>query len=297
MKNKNPAKQYLLSLESVNSRTTMLSLLNRSVNIISPNATTDNFDWSLLSIETVLLVRESLSSKKMSPATMNTYLSALKGVAKECWRLKIIDIESYSLIKELKRSKGSRISKSRSLSLVELNALLDHCMEQEGVIALRDATVIALSYGAGLRRHEAANLQLRNYKKSKQTIHTIGKGNKERINSLNNRVLDILECWIGERGNKPGALFTRILKNGKITNKSITGQSVYNIIIRRYKEAGLSKLTPHDLRHSYATNLLDAGVDILIVQELLGHANLETTKIYDHRTDKKKIIAGKSLPL
>ena len=293
----NPAKRYLLSLESEQSRSSMNSLLNVAAGYFEPDADLSTYDWSLLNIDDVYRLRDSLRRKKKAPSTINTYLAALKGVAKEAWRLKLISIDNYQQIKEIKRAKGARESTSRALSLKELNDMLDHCMVLEGIIAMRDAALIALVYCAGLRRHEAAGLILSGYSKRQAKITVIGKGNKERSNPLNSRVIDIIECWLDERGRKPGPLFTRVFKGNRITELSISPQTVYDIIVRRYKEAGLKKMTPHDLRRTYATNLLANGEDLFVVQDLMNHASLETTKKYDKSDDKMKIKAAKALPL
>ncbi len=124
-----------------------------------------------------------------------------------------------------------------------------------------------------------------------------GKGNKERVNPLNNRVIDIIETWLDERGRSAGPIFVRILKGGKITALPMTDKTVYNIIIRRYQECGLKRLTPHDLRRTFATALLENGEDFFVVQDLMGHASIETTKRYDKRGERKKVEAGRALPL
>lgn len=297
MTQNNPAWRYLQSLESTSSRTSMQSILNIACNFFENGKTIDTYDWSQLNSDLLLELRDILKKNKKSPATINTYLSALKSVSKQAWRLKLINIENYEYIKEIRRVKGSRVTKSRSLSLNELNTLLDYCMAKDGAIAMRDACLIALGYGAGLRRHEAVGLQISDYDKNKRNIRVLGKGNKERINPLNPRIIDILECWLDERGRHPGALFLRVRKGNNITGDALSTQSVYDIVVKRYKEAGLERLSPHDLRHTFATKLLESGVDIFVVKDLMGHSNVETTKIYDNRDEKAKIIAVNELPL
>ena len=157
-------------------------------------------------------------------------------------RKKNITVEDYQHIKEIKRIKGSRTSKGRALDLDELNQLIDYCMMQDGVIAMRDAAVIALVYGAGLRRHEAAGLLLSDLNIHEATLRVIGKGNKERVNALHNRILEILDVWLMERGFEQGPLFQRARKGNRLINEPISGQTIYDIIIRRYKEAGLKRL-------------------------------------------------------
>lgn len=293
----NPADIYLLSLQSKQSRIGMRSLLRNAVAFFDKKETIETFNWARLKYPDVSLFVNELLEKDKSPNTINTYLAAIKGVAREAWRLGQMSIENYHRIKELKRITGKRTDKGRALSSKELNTILDYCMMQDGPIAMRDGCLIALVYSAGLRRHEASELSIQSYSVSNRDLSIRGKGNKQRVNPLNDRVIDILETWLEERGRKDGPLFVRILKGGKVTDKPISGQTVYDIIIRRYKEAGLSRLTPHDLRRTFATNLLLNGEDLFVVQDLMGHASIETTKKYDKRGEKQKIYAGRSLPL
>lgn len=288
---------YIMSLQSEQSRVTMTSLLNVVCQMMAKVKHHQQMDWSQLHYEKILWLMSALKKQKKSPATINVYLSALKGVAKEAWRKKLIDVETYQHIKEIKRIKGTRSIKGRALELSELNQLLDYCMMQEGIIAMRDAAVIALVYGAGLRRHEAANLFLSSLDRQAGTLKVLGKGNKERVNALHPRVLEIVEVWLDERGFDEGPLFLRARKGERLTPDPISGQTIYDIIIRRYKEAGLKRLTPHDLRRTYATKLLENGEDVFVVQDLMGHASVETTKNYDKRAEKSKQKAARALPL
>lgn len=287
---------YLLSLQSKQSRVTMASMLNIISFKLGNTKSHQTMDWSSLHYEQILMLLSQLSDEGKSPATINVYLSALKGVAKEAWRKKLIDVECYQHIKEIKRIKGTRSIKGRALDLAELNTLIDYCMAQDGVIAMRDAAVVALVYGAGLRRHEAAGLQLSDLNVNEGTIKVLGKGNKERINALHDRNLDIIHTWLDERGLAPGPLFLRARKGNRLVNEPISGQTIYDIVIRRYKEAGLKRLTPHDLRRTFATKLLENGEDVFLVQDLMGHSSVETTKNYDRRADSAKKKAAKALP-
>ena len=210
--NKTASEIYLLSLQSEQSRVTMSSLLNVVASKLQKKKSHLDVDWSKVTYEVILVLLSDLSTEGKSPATINVYLSALKGVAKEAWRKKIISVEDYQHIKEIKRIKGSRTTKGRALELDELNQLIDYCMMQDGVIAMRDAAVIALVYGAGLRRHEAANLMLSDLDIRSASLRVIGKGNKERINALHNRILEILDVWLLERGLVHGLYFKELVK-------------------------------------------------------------------------------------
>ncbi len=274
----------------------MASLLNVIAYKLQKKKSHQQVDWSCLTYEKILMILSDLSDQGKSPATINVYLSALKGVAKEAWRKQLLTVEAYQHIKEVKRIKGTRSIKGRALELDELNQLIDYCMYQDGVIAMRDAAVIALVYGAGLRRHEAAGLMLSDLNVTEGTIKVLGKGNKERLNALHDRNLDIIQVWLDERGLEPGPLFLRARKGNRLVNEPISGQTIYDIIIRRYKEAGLKRLTPHDLRRTFATKLLENGEDVFLVQDLMGHSSVETTKNYDRRDEKAKKKAAKALP-
>lgn len=287
---------YLLSLQSQQSRVTMDSLLNVVAGKFQKKKRHQDVDWSKISYQIILMLMSEFSDEGKSPATINIYLSALKGVSKEAWRKKQISVEDYQHIKEIKRVKGSRTSKGRALELDELNQLIDYCMMQDGVIAMRDAAVVALVYGAGLRRHEAAGLMLSDLNLTDATLRVLGKGNKERINALHQRILEILDVWLLERGLAPGPLFQRARKGNRLINEPISGQTIYDIIIRRYKEAGLKRLTPHDLRRTFATKLLENGEDVFLVQDLMGHSSVETTKNYDRRAEAAKKKAARALP-
>lgn len=290
-----PSNIYLISLQSKTSRVTMASLLNKVAGRLQKGTTHETFDWSKINYQSVMELMNIMKEEGKHPDTINTYLAAIKGVAKESWRSKLLDVESYQFIKEIKRMKGSRSTKGRSLEVKELRSMIKVC-DDNTLIGLRDAAIIGLVYGAGLRRQEAADLQISNIDLNKGTVHVLGKGNKERINTLGGKSLTLLKSYLKIRGTQQGSLFVRGKKGNKLTTLPISDQSIYDIVVKRYKQAGLSKLSPHDLRRSYATNLLENDEDVFTVMKLLGHSSVNTTKTYDKRSDVVKDIAARRLP-
>jgi integrase/recombinase XerD len=290
---------YINSLARKTSRRSMSSLLDNIVRILSNNKARahDEYDWSEFRYHDVHRVLASLSDAGKSPQTMNNYLSCMKGVAKHLRKAGVITPSDLANIAEIKGNTGSHQIKGRCLSLEELNTLIDHCLHSDNPKALRDAVIIAITYGAGLRRSEVADLTLSMYNESEGTLRIKGKGNKVREIEINARVRDAIDSWLDFRKREEGFLFLQIRKGGHLTRNRISGQAVYNIIVQRYKECGLKRLSPHDLRHSYATNLLDNGTNIKIVQELLGHENLETTAKYLHVNEKEMKKASRNLPI
>jgi len=97
--------------------------------------------------------------------------------------------------------------------------------------------------------------------------------------------LSALLVWLEHRGTASGALFTRVNKAGVITAQGISAQLIYHVVRRRHLAAGIDPFTPHDLRRSFISELLDDGVDLSTVARQVGHSNVQTTARYDRRDD------------
>ncbi len=157
----------------------------------------------------------------------------------------------------------------------------------------RDSAILEVIYSGGLRISEAVGMNLEDIDRFSGTFVVRGKGRKERICMLGKPALQRLTTYLAERENMglagrrdPGALFLN-RKGGRLTARSVQRS------FKQYlQEAGLpSDCTPHKLRHSFATHLLDAGADLRTVQEMLGHASLSTTQIYTHVSAERLIQA------
>lgn len=296
MKTRTPSEIYLLTLQSTASRKTMNCLLDRCGNILQGQKKHALTDWSIIHYEDILDLLSTLSGEGKAPSTINTYLSALKGVARETWRQKAITAEHYQHIQSIKRVKGSRAGKGRALSSEELNSLIDSCLSLKTALGARDAALIGLIYGAGLRRQECADLHLSDINIQKQTVKISGKGNKERVNDLHDKTIFLLSHYLRARGMTSGALFYRGLKSGELLSEGISSQAIYDILARRQSNIGLEHMTPHDLRRTYATNLLEMNQDVFTVQALMGHADVATTRTYDMRDKTTQKKAVQTLP-
>jgi integrase/recombinase XerD len=142
----------------------------------------------------------------------------------------------------------------------------------------RDRAIIELLYGGGLRVSEAANLEVRHLNLTQGSVRCMGKGSKERIVPLGRKAIEALQEHLGARaGNRNQPVFLD-LKGNKLSRLVI-----WQIVKRLARRADISKpLSPHTLRHSFATHLLENGADIRVVQELLGHSSVVTTQLYTH---------------
>lgn len=167
------------------------------------------------------------------------------------------------------------------LDLEEIQSLMSAADETN---AERDRAIIALLYGAGLRVSELVNLQLNVLALDAGLIRARGKGDKERLIPIGGPVIEMLENYI--KIGRPKQLKNRqsdFLFPGRSLVKPLTRQAVFKILRRLSRAAGLNRdISPHKLRHSFATHLVQGGADLRSVQVMLGHADLRTTEIYTH---------------
>lgn len=143
--------------------------------------------------------------------------------------------------------------------------------------APRDRAVIELLYATGVRVAELAGLDVPDVDLREGAVRVLGKGGKERIVPMGRKAVDALQAYLGERAGGAGPLFLNE-RGGRLTVRSL-----HRIVRARARTAGLHRrVSPHTLRHTFATHLLDAGADLRLIQELLGHARLGTTQKYTH---------------
>lgn len=166
----------------------------------------------------------------------------------------------------------------KALSQHQAENLLDQ--EAVGKTPLRDRAILELAYSAGLRASELAGVKMIDLDLPEGTVKVFGKGSKERVSLFGEACTEALTAYIDGERTEPVAgdpLFTND-KGGALTTRTIQ-----NVIKRWARAAGLPEdVSPHTLRHSFATHLLDGGADLKTVQQLLGHENLATTQVYTH---------------
>ena len=154
-------------------------------------------------------------------------------------------------------------------------------------LGVRDRAILELFYGSGLRRQELVDLNLEGVDFSNQQVRVLGKRSRERVVPLSRAAKQALEQWCGVRRelvaeDNECALFL------SAKGRRISANDVYETVRRYLSQVdGLEKAHPHVLRHSFATHLLDAGADLVAVQEMLGHRSLDTTQIYTHVTPQR----------
>jgi site-specific recombinase XerD len=284
-----PVVVYLSHL-APGSRRTMAQALSTLSKILSGGlADLHTFDWSCLTYEHTSTLPALLSSDphNLSPATINKMLSALRGCLRECANLKRMTWEQFNAATQIRCKVAHKEPPGRSLSRGEIEALME-ATEGDGVQAVRDRAILALLYGAGLQRAEAAALKLADYDpETGRILVRSGKGGKDRAVFLAGRRKAALECWIDLRGQEPGGLLqpTRAGKVWVSSCQCMTPDALFKILERLGESAKLKDFSPHYLRRSYISDLIDAGADLLAVQRLVGHASVNTTARYDRRSE------------
>lgn len=293
----NPAAQYLLTLRSKQSRDAMIRNIKAIADVFGL-ADIKAVPWGLFRYTHIEYFINEGIDRGLAPSTINTRLSAFKGIMRMAWMSKLITVEDYQRIKEIKGVKGSRESNGRALEGAEILTLLDDCASDENrLTGTRDAAIIAVLVGCGLRRSELAYLDINSYCPKSCKIRILGKGNKERVNRIPDQLNKYLSDWLALRDGKSPSdpLFVRIRRHGRLTNERLKQQGILYTLQKRGVANDLEYFTPHDLRRTYATRLFDSGEDIRTVQLALGHSNIETTKIYDMTGVKRKDEATKKL--
>lgn len=291
----NPVAVYLASLNSKSGRRTMRQVLDLIARTLS-NGQLDalDFPWGQLRYQHTQAVRAWLV-ETYKPATANKALCALRGVLKQAWMLGHMTAEDYHKAREVKSVRGQTVPAGRELNRGEISALLGACENDPSPAGVRDAALVALLYGAGLRRAEVVALDLDDYDPQASQLLIKGKGRKERMAYLNDSLNRAMEDWLEVRGLKPGPFFLPIRKDGDLELRRMTTQAVYNLLRKRAAQAGVRNFSPHDLRRTFVSDLLEAGADIAIVAKMAGHANVQTTARYDRRPEEAKRRAASLL--
>jgi integrase/recombinase XerD len=276
-----PALSYLASLGSAESQRVMASALDKVASMMGAESYRE-VPWHKMRYEHLVMIRAKLTAEPISFSLANQCLVAVRRVCLHGMRLGFIDPGAYQKIASCEGIKGSRLPKGRFLDGGEVFALFANTYSRKHKLAgARDRAFLGLCWGMGLRVTEAIGIQVEDAEG--QTLRVTGKGNKEREVPFPPNVVAHLRSWIDSAGLKSGPVLRAVNRGGKVSGNRINAVSLRRICDRMSHTAGISRFTPHDLRATYATMLLENGVDTLIVKNLLGHARVDTVQHYDRR--------------
>lgn len=262
-----------------------LGQLERSA-ALRPIAVDGRVPWESVSRELLVAFVEELRERGYKDATVARKVAAVKSyfgfLASEGGL-------EYDPAKEL-RSPASGKSLPRSLTIEEVDALLEQPARSNAPAAQRDKAMLELAYATGMRVTELVSLDAAQVllESVPVTVRGVGKGDQERAMTLDQRVVDELRRYIFHvrpkmvaSAEEPALFINR--HGGRLTRQG------FWLVLKRYaREAGLGHVTPHMLRHTYATHMLSGGMPLRNVQEALGHASISTTQVYTQLTDQQR---------
>ncbi|MBI3500388.1 MAG: tyrosine recombinase XerC [Bacteroidetes bacterium] len=234
----------------------------------------------------------SLMENKITARSVNRKISTLKSFYKFLLREKVVDINPMHKIQSPKNPK-------RLPEFVEeskMNSLIEDVKFEDDFEGKRNLLIIEMLYSTGMRRAELVNLKESDINFHGSTVKVLGKRNKERLIPLTSGLKILIKKYIEEKNKsiEPRADYLFLTKKGN----QIYPSAVYRIVRDSLeKVTTLSKKSPHVLRHTFATHLLNNGANLNAIKELLGHANLSATQVYTHNTiEKLKSVYSKTHP-
>lgn len=291
---KNPAVKYINGLGSDDSRRTMKVALRAFIcmfdkRLVDPKKYPEPwkmFPWEMIDHELLETVKGKLSSSKTrAPSHSNKILTAAKRVMQEAWKSDIIKHEEYMRIKAVGRVRGSRVPKGRMLKPEEIQKLLSAC-DIASPQGSRNWAMIFVLWGGGFRRAEVASMDVDSIDRDAMHITVIGKRNKERSVPISLETLKAIDGWLAMRGTDPGPLFMPMTRNGRIFRRRMSSQTLYMYLYRVRLKLGMKAFSPHDFRRTFISEMIDQSGDIASVAKMVGHDDINTTKIYDLRDQK-----------
>lgn len=221
----------------------------------------------------VALVDDDISNR-----TINRKISSLKSFYKFLQKSNQISVSPLQKHKALKVARKVQVP----FSTKEVKSVLDAVSISNDFVSVRNKLIVELFYSTGIRRAELINIKLADIDSYKGVLKVLGKRSKERLVPILKSVLNTLETYLIER--------SKIVKNSDFLFITEKGNKIYETLVYRVINSYFSKVSskvkksPHILRHSFATHLLNEGADLNSVKELLGHASLASTQVYTHNS-------------
>ena len=213
-----------------------------------------------------------LHDRKLAKSSIARKLATVRSCFRYLARVGVVELNPARQVRSprLPKRLPSFLPKDESKELLD-------ALPERSAAGLRDHALLELLYATGLRVAECCGLDLDDVDRRRGAVRVMGKGGKERVVPAGDAALEAVEAWLAVRGEGRGALFI----NPRGSRLSTRG--VQRIVKRRARAAGIDRrVSPHTLRHTFATHMLGEGADLRLIQELLGHSRLSTTQRYTH---------------
>lgn len=296
--------EKFISYLTVEKRYSELTIRNYSHDIecfsewIMDNYALEEFDAGRVTVDDVReWIVKRLDEDKISPASLNRELSSLRSFWKFLRHKEYVREDIFSKISALKTQKALPVFVPET----RMNSIIENVRgesEEEQYESLRDSLVITLLYGCGLRLAELLAITLNDISFDDATLKVRGKGDKQRIIPLQGEILDRIKEFVNIRNiilqNRDNQHILMLSPSGNVISRS----TISRIVKKEMCATGVQgRKSPHVLRHTFATKLLNSGADMRDIQELMGHASLKTTQHYTHNSiEQLKNVYRKAHP-
>lgn len=223
--------------------------------------------------------------RALAPTSLRRRAAALKGFYRFAYGEGLIDVDVATHLDLPRQSR--RLPDTLAVDEV------DRLLEAASAGGVRDRALLELLYAAGLRVSEAIGLDREDLSIEGAFVRVIGKGDRERLVPIGEVSIDHLGAWLdGPRGELLARHHVESVRGGPLflgdRGRRLARQQAWSAVTHAAERAGLAaRVSPHTLRHSFATHLLEGGADLRVVQELLGHASISTTQLYTHLTGER----------
>lgn len=240
--------------------------------------------FAKIDYQQALVIRAVLTNAGWQPRSINRAMIAIRGIVKVAVMTGIADQKDAAHIATINRLKHPE-HQGTPLSASQVNQLFDMLVNGNSAVSKRNVTIFALLLGTGLRRSELVSLILSDYDRRNHTLLVRhGKGNKSRLLFMPKWCQEHMAEWLRLRRLEDGYLLCKTYTNGKIvTDVGLTVSAVYRLIKSKLAAIGVPNVSPHDMRRTFITRLLEQNVDINTVRQMAGHADISTTTVYDKR--------------
>lgn len=292
-----PAELYLASLNTWQSRKAARDSLQRITRILKkPDWQT--LPWEKLTAQETTYVR-AIVVRDSAAATARLTISVLRGVLRQAFRLGLMDAEAFQRAIDLPRIQGSSPAKGRALAEEEIKKLSDYIATIKDPRGSMVNAVFAAALGGGLRREELATLRAGALSADGAFLNVAGKGKRARLQKLPPWAGEAIRRWLALRvglGLTTDRLFVQGQGGGPfVADAPMKVKDVWYLVTETGQRAGITHFTPHDLRRTFATRMLEI-VDLSQTQKLMGHSDVSTTIRYDKREATAANKAVDSLP-
>ena len=242
-----------------------------------------------------------LKEKNLSSSSINRKLSVIKSFYDYLKQINLINLNELKTIvtQKLEKNLPKLLSEKEILHLIDKSKEFYVENPTKNISYLRIQVILEILYSTGLRISELLNIKINQVANIKDKLYINGKGNKQRLVIFNKNALDLLKNWISfmikNNKNKNSYLFENI-HNIKVISRQQIYKDLKKLAIKTNTD--LEKLSPHSIRHSFASHMLNRGADLRSIQKLLGHSDISTTEIYTHvRQNRLKGLVNNIHPL